>query len=110
LTRRTGLTRTIATRTRFTSGTTGAFGTSWIAFFANLTRMTRGQSTDVGERIFQTFLTQICSGQVLKITRVAIQTIDGTHFIHVLANLAIQTSVIAWCILMLSFVAIFTCR
>jgi hypothetical protein len=90
------------------SGTTGAFGTARITFFTHLARITGRQSTDVGERVFKTLLARFCSGQVLKITRIAIQTIDSTLSIHVSTCSAIQTSVIARCILMLSNATFFT--
>ena len=107
MTRPTWFTSTIVTSTRFTRVATGAFGTAFYGFGTTTARMTRRHSTDVGERIFQTFLARFSSGQILKITRVAIQTIDRTFIIRVLANCAIQTRVVARYALMLSFATIF---
>jgi hypothetical protein len=100
----------IVTSTRFTSVATGAFGTARITFFTHLTRITRRHSTAVGERIFQTFLARFRSGQVLKIPRIAIQTIHSTNPIHVLTYVAIKTCFITRRILVLPFVARFTRR
>ena len=103
LTRRALLTSTTVPRTRFTRVTAGAFGTSGITFFTSLTSITRRHSTAIGERIFQTLLARFRSGQVLEITRVAIQTIDRTFFVHVLASTAFYTRFVARIFLMVSF-------
>jgi hypothetical protein len=102
------LARAIGTRTRFASGTTGAFGTARIAFFAHLARITRRQPTDVGKEICKTLFARFCSSQVLEITRIAIQTVHGADAIHVSACCAIQTRIVASCILVLPNAAIFT--
>jgi hypothetical protein len=102
LTSGTFLTLATVTCTRFTGIAFGAFGTAFNGFSTTTARITRRQATDVGKCIFKTFLARFSSSQILKITRVAIQTMDSTHIIHVPTWLALQARIITSLVLVSS--------